>query len=522
MLNLSVLLEESARQRPDAAALHFGEMTLSYGQLDRLANQIANGLVAGGLAVGESVALSCPNLPWFPALYYGILKAGGVVVPLNVLLKRDEIAYHLEDSGSRFYFCFEGTDALPLGAEGHAGFAQAACAERFVCIGATLGAPAFAEGTESIAEFLAGQPDDFRSRDTGAEDCAVLVYTSGTTGRPKGAELSHSNLAWNAQICGRLLEVRADDVMLTALPMFHIFGQSCLMNCALMHGLANVLVARFDAGEVLAQMRERSVSLFSGVPTMYWELLQHDASEQTLSAVRSRMRACSSGGSAMPVAMMRDFETKFGIGVLEGYGMSEGSPVVTFNMPGRVRKPGSVGLPVWGVEVMVADQRDQPVAVGERGELLFRGHNVMRGYRNRPEATAEALRGGWMHSGDIATMDEDGYFYIVDREKDMILRGGFNVYPREVEELMMQHPAVSLVAVIGVPDERYGEEIVAYVVPEAGSAADEAELVAWTKERIAAYKYPRRVEFRERLPMNATGKILKRALRDEVAGVADA
>ena len=513
MLNLSVLLEESARHRPDAPAVHFGELTLSFGQLDRIANQVANALVSRGLEPGDRVALSCPNLPWFPALYYGALKAGGAIVPLNVLLKRDEVAYHLEDSGSRFHFCFEGTGELPIGQEGHAGFARCGGCERFVCIGQRLDAPAFADGAETMAEFLDGQPDSFRSRDTAAEDCAVIVYTSGTTGRPKGAELSHSNLAWNAQICGRLLELGDADVMLTALPMFHIFGQSCLMNCALMHGLANVLIARFDAGETLRQMRERRVSVFAGVPTMYWELLRHDTDAETISALREGLRACCSGGSAMPVQLMRGFEEKFGVAVLEGYGMSEGSPVVTFNLPGRPRKPGSVGLPVWGVEVMVADRRGEPVGAGARGELLFRGHNVMRGYHNRPDATAEALRGGWMHSGDIATVDEDGYVFIVDRDKDMIVRGGFNVYPREIEEVMMRHPAVSLVAVVGVPDERAGEEVKAFVVAEPASAVDADELIRWTKERVAAYKYPRLVEFRDSLPMNATGKILKRALR---------
>ncbi len=517
MLNLATLLEDSARQRPDAAALHFGALTFSFSQLDQIGNQVANALVAEGFVPGDKIALSCPNVPWFPALYYGILKAGCVVVPLNVLLKRGEVAYHLDDSDSRCYFCFEGSDELPMGQEGYAGFQHAARCDRFICIGAQLGAAGFADGETTLEQFIDGQPSSFRSQDTGAEDSAVIIYTSGTTGKPKGAELTHSNLAWNANLCGQLFQAHTDDVMLTVLPMFHIFGQSCLMNCALMNGIANVLVARFDADAVLSQICEHGVSVFAGVPTMYWGLLQHDTDAATLANVRERLRVCCSGGAAMPAQLMRDFEAKFGIPVLEGYGMSEGSPVVTFNAPGRPHKPGSVGQPAWGVEVMIADEDGKPLAAGERGELCYRGHNVMKGYYKKPEATAETLRDGWFRSGDIAIMDEDRHCFIVDRAKDMILRGGLNVYPREVEEAMMQHKGVSLVAVVGVPDPQYGEEIKAFVVPEAGAKLDADELVAWTKERIAAYKYPRCIEFRDSLPMNATGKILKRELRGDPA-----
>ncbi|MEM9887339.1 MAG: long-chain fatty acid--CoA ligase [Bacteroidota bacterium] len=517
MLNLSIALEDSARRFPDKDAIVFGTTRLSFQQLNAMSNQVANALTDLGIVAGDKIALSCPNLPYFPVVYYGILKAGAVVVPLSILLKREEVAYHLKDSDAKAIFCFEGNDTLPMGIEAYEGFQQVDACKDFITITARPDATSPFENTTTLSQFIAKAAPGFPSVRTSAEDTAVIIYTSGTTGRPKGAELTHSNLAWNADLCRHLFEFKQEDITLTVLPMFHIFGQTCLMNASIMHGVTNTLLVRFDANDVLQLMQKEGVTIFAGVPTMYWGLLNHKDETGTLDLeqIKSKLRLCVAGGASLPVQVLEDFEAKYQVAIYEGYGMSEGSPVVTFNHPGKKRKAGSIGTPVWGVEVKIADENDEEVPTGEKGQLLYRGHNVMKGYYNRPAANQEVLKDGWLHSGDVAIKDEEGYYYIVDRTKDMIIRGGLNVYPREVEEVMIKHDAVSLVAVIGVPDEQYGEEIKACVVLNEGANASDSELIHWTKERIAAYKYPRIVEFLDALPMNATGKILKRELRKE-------
>jgi len=513
MLNLSVILEDSARRYGSKEAFVFMDTRLSYAQINAAANQVANGLEAAGIRQGDKVALSCLNLPYFPIIYFGILKAGAVVVPLSVLLKRDEIAYHLNDSNAKAYFCFTGTDQLPMGQEGIAGFEEAAQCKHFYTIMPKPTDSSPFEGGQTLGTLMAGQSPAYISKSTSAEDTAVIIYTSGTTGRPKGAELTHSSLLLNANLCRDLLEFQKDDKSLIVLPLFHIFAMTVLMNAGIYHGITAILLPRFDAEAVLGLMQKEKITLFAGVPTMYWGLLNYTGDQFDLEAISANLRLCASGGASLPVQVLKDFETKFKVMILEGYGMSEGSPVVTFNHPDRERKAGSVGTPVWGVEVKVVDENDQEVPVGERGELIYRGHNVMKGYYQRPEANKVTLRNGWLHSGDVAIMDEDGYFYIVDRTKDMIIRGGLNVYPREVEEVMIQHEAISLVAVIGIPSDQYGEEIKACVVLNEDATITEDELIAWTKEHIAAYKYPRLVEILDALPMSATGKILKKELR---------
>ena len=360
---------------------------------------------------------------------------------------------------------------------------------------------------------MASQAPSFPTVPTSAEDTAVIIYTSGTTGRPKGAELSHSSLMLNAVLSADLGAVTQEDNFLIVLPLFHIFAMTVLMNAGLYRGTTNVLLPRFDAAAVNGLLVKHKVSLFAGVPTMYWGLLNFEDPNISPEQVSENLRLCFSGGASLPVQVLHEFEKKYNVPILEGYGMSEGSPVVTFNHLGQERKAGSIGTPVWGVEVKIVNEDDEEMPVGERGELLYRGHNVMKGYYNKPEANAKTLKGGWLHSGDVAYKDEDGYYFIVDRTKDMIIRGGLNVYPREVEEVMIQHEAVSLVAVIGVPEDKMGEEIKAYVVLKEGQSVSEEELINFTKERIAAYKYPRLVEFTDALPMSATGKILKKELR---------
>jgi long-chain acyl-CoA synthetase len=515
MLNLATLLEDSVRDNPDNIAVIFNEMKLPYQAINAAANQVANGLATLGIQKGDKVALSCPNIPFFPIIYYGILKAGAVVVPLNVLLKSREITYHLQDSEAKAYFCFEGTEQLPMGEMGYGGFQRADGCDHFFLITVNPAAPSPIADAKTMGALIADQLPTFETVQTSSEDTSVILYTSGTTGQPKGAELSHLNMVMNARLADSLFGRTDGDVHLVVLPLFHSFGQSVQMNAGFYTGAALSLLPRFDADAALGIMERDNVTFFAGVPTMYWAMLHSPNVDQfDLEKISNNLRLAVSGGAAMPVEVMKAFEEKFNVKIQEGYGLSETSPVASFNRLDRERKPGSVGLPVWGVEMHIVDELDNQAAQGDLGEIVIRGHNVMKGYYNRPEATAEAFQGGWFHTGDIGRMDEDGYFYIVDRVKDMVIRGGFNVYPREIEEVLMSHPKVSLAAVIGVPDEQYGEEIKAFIVPTAAADVTSDEIIAWSKENMASYKYPRSVEIRDTLPMNATGKILKSELRD--------
>lgn len=514
MLNLSVILETSARRSPDKAAFVFGDTTLTYSDLNTAANQVANALSANGVAAGDKVALTCPNLPYFPIIFFGILKAGAVVVPLSLLLKQDEIAYHLADSGAKVYFCFAGSEELPTGKMGHAAFCETESCSNFFIIMPTPDMASPINGVSTLAELISEQSPKFESFLSGAEDTCLIIYTSGTTGKPKGAELTHSNLLLNALVCADFLETSPNDTQLIVLPLFHVFALTVLMLAGVYRGASNVLLARFDAGAVLGAMRQHAVTVFAGVPTMYWGLLNYQAEESVSADISKNLRIAISGGASLPLTVLEGFEKRFGVEIYEGYGMSEGSPVVSFNQKAFGRKPGSVGTAIWGVDVKIVDPNGNEVPDGEKGELLYRGHNVMKGYYDRPEATAETIRDGWLQSGDIAIKDEDGFLFIVDRTKDLIIRGGMNVYPREVEEAMIKHVAVSLVAVIGVPDERMGEEIKAVVVLKETGSLTETELIEWTKQRIAAYKCPKQIAFVDALPMSATGKILKKDLRN--------
>jgi len=515
MLNLSILLEQSAKRYPQNKAITFMDSTLTYAQLNGAANQVANGLIAKGIQKGDKVALSCFNLPYFPIIYFGILKAGASVVPMSVLLKEDEIQYHLTDSEAKAYFCFVGTPELPMAKMGFEGFSNTPNCEHFFVITPKPTDPSPIEGTATLGSLMAGQSPALETAQTSADDTAVIIYTSGTTGRPKGAELSHSNLFTNTMLCADMFNNSPEDTTLIVLPMFHIFAMTCMMNTAIYRGGHSVLLPKFDAETVFDLMQKHNVTIFGGVPTMYWGLLNYkDVNNKfDFPKIAATLRKAVSGGAALPVQVLEDFQARFNIHIFEGYGMSEGSPVVTFNQPSVGHKSGSIGTPVWGVDVRLVDADGNDVPRGEKGELIYRGPNVMKGYYKKPQANAETLKNGWLYSGDVAIQDEDGFYFIVDRTKDMIIRGGLNVYPREVEEVMIQHEAVSLVAVIGVPDNQMGEEIKACVVLKEGKSITEEELIAWTKNKIAAYKYPRIVEFLSALPMSATGKILKKELR---------
>jgi long-chain acyl-CoA synthetase len=517
MLNLSVLLEDSAKRYASKPAFTFGDTTFTFAQINGAANQVANGLRAKGIQQGDKVALSCFNLPYFPIIYFGILKAGAVVVPLSVLLKRDEIAYHLTDSEAKAYFCFVGTEELPMGQMGFQGFREASSCEHFFMIMPKPDMASSIAETNTLGSLVSGQSPVFESVRTNAEDPAVIIYTSGTTGKPKGAILTHSNLFCNAVLSSDLGRFTHQDTTLIVLPLFHIFAMTVMMNASLYRGSHSILLPRFDAEGAFRLLQKHKVTIFAGVPTMYWGLNHLDTTKFDPTEISKNLRICLSGGASLPVQVLRDFEARYNVPILEGYGMSEGSPVVTFNSLDIERKAGSIGKPVWGVEVKLVDDEGNTLPPNEKGELLYRGHNVMTGYYNKPEETAKTInQDGWLHSGDIAVMDDDGYYYIVDRTKDMIIRGGLNVYPREIEEVMVQHESVSMVAVIGIPHEEMGEEIKACVVLNNGHNITEIDLIHWTKERVASYKYPRVVEFLEALPMSATGKILKKELRKSV------
>ncbi|KRE97201.1 long-chain fatty acid--CoA ligase [Nocardioides sp. Soil774] len=520
MANLSSLLERSAQAHPDRTAVVLGDTRLTYAQVDAAAGQVANLLVSRGIEPGDKVALSCPNLPWFPIVYYGILKAGATVVPLNVLLKGREVAYHLDDSDAKAYFCFQGTPELPIGTEGHAGFEQAERCEHFFVITADPAAESPIAGTQTLGQALAGQATDFESREVGEDDTAVILYTSGTTGQPKGAELMHRNMISNALASEDLFGADAErpDTLLCVLPLFHSFGQTVIMNAGFAFGGTVVLLPRFEAGPALALMDREDVTFFAGVPTMYWGLLGAlDDSGVDVKKLADTMRVAAAGGSALPVEVHKEFERRFGVTILEGYGLSETSPVASFSVWGEPARVGSIGKPIPGVEMKLINpepgiREDVEDAVDVVGEIAIKGPNIMKGYYGRPDATAEAIVDGWFRSGDLGRKDADGWYYIVDRSKDMIIRGGYNVYPREIEEVLLTHPDVSLAAVIGVPHESHGEEIKAVVIRNDGSTLTEDELVAWAKEQMAGYKYPRIVQFVDALPMTATGKILKREL----------
>ncbi|HEX3173879.1 MAG TPA: long-chain fatty acid--CoA ligase [Solirubrobacterales bacterium] len=491
-LNLASLLTESAGRTPDAPAIRLGEAELSYAELDERSARLAALLRDRGMQLGDRVGVMLPNVPEFPVAYYGVLRAGGIVVPMNVLLKRREIAFYLEDSGAKLLLAWHG-----FAGEARDGAADAEAEPVEVEPAAFAATLAELEPSPDLAE-------------TAADDTAVILYTSGTTGKPKGAELTHANLSRNAEVSSHTTcEIAAGDVVLGALPLFHSFGQTVGMNASLRVGACLTLVPKFDPSEALATMEQHRVTHFYGVPTMYGSLLHHPERKRF---DISSLRTCITGGASMPVEVLRGFEEAFEAKVMEGYGLSETSPVACSNHPDRERKPGSIGTPIKGVEMRLVNEDDEEVPQGEVGEIVIRGHNIMKGYWQRPDATAEAMRGGWFHSGDMARTDEDGYFYIVDRKKDLIIRGGYNVYPREVEEVLYEHPKIREAAVVGVPHDEWGEEIGAAVVLHEGEELSGEEVSAYVKERIAAYKYPRLVWFLDDLPKGPTGKILKREI----------
>jgi long-chain acyl-CoA synthetase len=498
-LTIASILAESATRFADNTAVVLGDVRLTYAQLWGHARQYAAVLRERGIGPGDKVALLLPNTPHFPLAYYGTLALGAVAVPVHALLKAEEIEYVLTDSGAKALIC-----AAPLLGEGAKGAELAGVPVLAVMDGgdATIERiDTLALSATPITAFVPREPDD----------TAVILYTSGTTGKPKGAELTHLNATMNVVVSAQhSFDIDESDTVLGCLPLFHTFGQTCCMNTAFYVGATVVLLPRFDGTQALELLVGERCTIFMGVPTMYVGLLE----AARTSELRPRLKSALSGGAALPLAVLERFAEVFGTPVLEGYGLTETSPVATFNQVGFEPRAGTVGKAIWGVEVEVAkaevDDRIELLPTGELGEIVVRGHNVFKGYLNKPEATAAAVVDGWFRTGDLGTKDADGYVTIVDRKKDMVIRGGYNVYPRDVEEVLLRFPGVGQVAVIGLPDPQYGEEVVAVVVKDGEVDAD--ELVAWSKQHLAAYKYPRRVIFADALPLGPSGKVLKREL----------
>jgi long-chain acyl-CoA synthetase len=501
-LNIASILAESATRYPDNTAVVIGDMRLSYAQLWGHTKQYAAVLREKGVQPGDKVALLLPNTPHFPLAYFGALALGAVAVPVHALLKAEEIEYVLSDSGSKLLVC-----AAPLLGEGAKGAELAGVP----VIAVMDGGDASIERIDELAP-KATPIDALVQRDP--DDTAVILYTSGTTGKAKGAELSHFNVIMNVGVgVQHSFDLGAEDVVLGCLPLFHTFGQTVAMNMTFYVGGSIVLLPRFDGAEALRLLVDEKCTVFMGVPTMYIGLLE----AAKTSDLRPQLKMALSGGAALPLAVLEKFKEVFGTYVFEGYGLTETSPVATFNQKSFEPRPGTVGKAIWGVDVEVAkaelDDRIELLPPGELGEIVIRGHNIFKGYLNKPEATAEAIVDGWFRSGDLGDKSEDGYIRILDRKKDMVLRGGYNVYPRDVEEVLLRHPVVGQVAVIGLPDPQYGEEVVACVVRDpAGGEATEQDVIDWSKEQLAAYKYPRRVIFVDALPLGPSGKVLKREL----------
>ncbi|GAA0441544.1 long-chain fatty acid--CoA ligase [Streptomyces sp. NPDC046215] len=503
-LSVADVLADSATRCPGRTALVAGHQRLSYGDLWLAARRYAAALREEGIGPGDRVALLLSNTPAFPTAYFGVLALGATVVPVNALLKADEIAYILRHSGARALLC-----AGSLLGEGER------AANRAEVPLLTVEADDGASG--AALDTLAARATPVETPVPRApDDTALILYTSGTTGRPKGVMLSHLNVLLN--IDTTMLSpfaMHTDDVLLGCLPLFHTFGQVCGMGTCFRAGATLALMPRFTPDGALDLMVREGCTVLMGVPTMYIALLEAAAAD----ARRPPLARAYSGGAALPVRVLQDFETTFGCPVYEGYGLTETSPCVTYNQSAWPRRPGTVGKPIRGVEAEIARAGTEHEIVllppGEVGEIVVRGHNVMIGYLDDPAATAAALVDGWFRSGDLGMKDAEGYLTIVDRKKDMIVRGGYNVYPREVEEVLSRHPSVAQAAVIGVPDARYGQEIHAVIVPRPGAAPHAslaADIIAWSRRRIASYKCPRRVEFAAALPLGPSGKVLKREL----------
>ena len=506
MFNLASNLESAAASFPEREAIVFDGRRWTYAEIEEQANQVANGLYRAGIREGDHVALVCPNRPEFVTCYFGILKLGAVVVCVSALLKAREIAYQLEHSDAVAMIAYDGED-MTIGHHAREAFAQVgACREAWFIAPRT--------GMASYDELIGAEDGTFESASVSGEATAVILYTSGTTGYPRGAELSHANIIMNVMVLARIKPpLEEGGKTLIALPLFHVMAQTCAMHLAIYNAMTIVLVQRFGAAQVIRLMLKEGITSLHGVPTMYRAILDcEEVTQAEKTMLAEQIESFSAGGASLLPELQKECMATYSVSMSNGYGATETSPASCFHQTSSAIPLGSIGTAAWGVRLKIVDGAGGEVPEGEVGELLVRGHCVMKGYYKDPKATAEVIRDGWYHTGDLARMDRDGHVFIVGRKKELIIRGGFNVYPAEVEGVLLEHPMISQAAVVGVPDPVYGEEVKAFVTTRPGSSLDAAEVVSWARSELAAHKYPRLVEIRETLPLGPTGKVLKRML----------
>ncbi|WP_017754288.1 fatty acid--CoA ligase family protein [Calidifontibacillus oryziterrae] len=509
-MNLSSRLAQSAERYPDKDAYIFNGKSSSYAQLNHQVNQFADGLSMVGVKKGDHVALILGNSPHFVIGLYGALRAGATVIPINPIYTPDEIGYILNNGDVKVVVTLDKLIPLFDKMNSHLPMVEQYV---FVETGEALQQSySISNKMKSFTSLLSASDGIFEGPVLDKDDVAVILYTSGTTGKPKGAMLTHENVYSNARDVADYLKINDADKVIATLPMFHVFCLTVALNAPLMNGGTVIIVPRFSPADIFKIVVEQNATVFAGVPTMYNFLFQYP--EGNPEDFRN-IRLCISGGASLPVALLKNFEQKFNVLISEGYGLSEASPVTCFNPLDRPRKPGSIGTSILNVKNKVVNEVGEELPPGEVGELVVRGPNVMKGYYKMPEETVMTIKNGWLHTGDLARMDEEGYFYIVDRKKDMVIVGGYNVYPREVEEVLYNHESVVEVAVLGVPDPDFGEAIKCFVVSKDPSLTEE-NLKEYCSEHLAKYKIPKSIEFIDELPKNTTGKILRRALRDQL------
>ena len=525
------LLEEAARRWPDRPALIFQNLSITYARLNRLSAVLAANLRQQGLKRGERVAIMLPNTPQAVIAYWGVLRAGATVVFTNPLYMESEIIHQFQDSGARFLILLDLLwpkiaplrDKLPIEKYFVTGIADGLrfpldLLYRLRCWreGKSPNVPTGDPGVLPWSALARGYSGYTCAGLIPGKDLALLQYTGGTTGLAKGCMITHANLFANVSQCSAMLPglSRGHQIFLGVLPFFHIYGLTVCLNLATAKGATQILFPRFVPGDLLKAIQKHQPTAFPGAPSVYISLLQQkNVGAYDLSSIKY----CVSGSAPMPVEWFEQFKKVTGARICEGYGLSEASPVTHINPLEGVAKHGSIGLPVPGTDAKIVDQDlgGPPLPPGKMGELVIRGPQVMAGYFKRPDETADVLRNGWLYTGDIAYMDEDGYFFIVDRKKDLIISAGYNIYPREIDEVLHQHPKIQEAVAVGVSCDARGEVVKAYVVPRQGETLTKAEVIGFCRQKLAGYKVPRHVEFRESLPKTMVGKVLRRALRAE-------
>jgi long-chain acyl-CoA synthetase len=515
-MNLVSRVHETATTQPEKIAYHFMGQDTSYAEFDVSVSKFASALQDLGVEKGDHIAFLLGNTPHFLISLYATMRIGATAIPVNPIYTPDEISYIIQNSDAKAVIALD--QLLPLVEQAAGAFPTVAhyiicetdpsTPEKIAALPASV-----KNKVRSFTQLIGAGTTNGNPVDVDENETAIILYTSGTTGRPKGAMLTHKNIYSNARDVADYLGFSEEDRVVATLPVFHVFALTVVVNAPLLKGATILLVPRFSPGDVFKITMEKEATVFAGVPTMYNFLYQFpEGRKEDFESIRLSI----SGGSSLPVALLHNFEEKFNVRISEGYGLSESSPVTCFNPTDRERIPGSIGTTITNVENKVVDELGHEVPDGEVGELIVRGPNVMKGYYKMPEETAAALRDGWLYTGDLARRDEDGYFYIVDRKKDLVIVGGYNVYPREVEEVLFEHRDVVEAAVIGVPDPDFGEAVHAFVVLKDGVKEDVGSLESYCSKRLAKYKVPKHIEFLDELPKNTTGKILRRNLKDHV------